>query len=146
MKCSCTGLAVWSIDAVSEQCLSGRSRNIYTQVTYITFVIFSANVPTLPEFISFPMATGRVNLAERIGTRYTTFGILLLEDAHGDCIEAITREHSLRAEDINCHVFREWLKGRGRTPVSWATLVCVLQDMGLCGLAQDIEHSKCPAL
>ncbi len=92
------------------------------------------------------MATGRVNLAQRIGANYTNFGILLLEDEVGDVTEAIVQQHQLKAEDINTHIFRLWLKGEGRKPVSWATLIHVLQDIGLNQLAQDVREVKCSAV
>ena len=98
--------------------------------------------PTLREFISFPMSSGRVNLAQRI-CRFHDFGIFLLEDDNGDRTEAIVREHRDSAEDINRNIFRLWVKGKGLKPVSWATLVDVLQDMGLYILARDIKQVKC---
>ena len=92
------------------------------------------------------MGSGNVNLAQKIGTSYEDFGILLLEDNNGDRTDAIVRELHERAEDINKRIFRLWVKGKGLQPVSWATLVGVLQDMGLNTLARDIEHAKCPKL
>ena len=106
----------------------------------------SVGVPTLREFIRFPMSGGKVNLAQAIGTKYTYFGVLLLEDDNGDRTDAIVNELDKRAEDINVKIFRLWVKGEGLQPVSWATLVGVLQDMGLDTLATDIEHAKCPKL
>ena len=103
-------------------------------------------MPTLREFIGFPMESGRVNLAQKIGTRYEDFGIFLLKDDGGDCTDAIVRELDKRAEDINKRIFRLWVKGEGLQPVSWATLVGVLQNTGLNMLARDIEHVKCPSL
>ena len=101
-------------------------------------------MPTLREFIRFPMSGGKVNLAQAIGTKYTYFGVLLLEDDNGDRTDAIVSEFDKRAEDINAKIFRLWVKGEGLQPVSWATLVGVLQDMELNTLATDIEHAKCP--
>ena len=103
----------------------------------------SVEMPTLREFIRFPMGSGNVNLAQKIGTSYEDFGILLLEDNNGDRTDAIVRELHERAEDINKRIFRLWVKGERLQPVSWATLVGVLQDMGLNTLARDIEHAKC---
>lgn len=94
--------------------------------------------PTLREFISFPMPSGKVNLAQRI-SRFDNFGILILKDDYGDHIEAIIRELHKRAEDINKRIFRLWLKG-GLQPVSWATLVHVIQDMGL--ILHQLERLK----
>ena len=99
-------------------------------------------MPTLRNFISFPMTSGRVNLAQKIGTAYENFGILLLMDDDGDRTDAIVRELHERAEDINKRIFRLWVKGEGLQPVSWATLVGVLQDMGLNALAGGIRQVK----
>ena len=74
------------------------------------------------------------------------FGIFLLEDNNGDRTEAIVREHRDRTEDINRNIFRLWVRGEGLKPVSWATLVDVLQDMGLYILARDIKQVKCPTV
>ena len=104
-------------------------------------LIIAGAVPTLREFISFPMANGKVNLAQRIN-RYDDFGILILEDDNGDRTDAIARELHYGAEDINKRIFRLWVKGEGLQPVSWATLVSVLQDVGLKALARDIEQVK----
>ena len=91
------------------------------------------------------MASGKVNLAQRI-SRYDDFGILLLEDDTGDRTDAIARELLYRAEDINKRIIRLWMKGEGLQPVSWATLVSVLQDVGLNTLSRDIQQVKCPML
>ena len=106
----------------------------------------SGGVPTLHEFIRFPMESGKVNLAQEIGTSYDDFGILLLEDDNGDRTDAIVRKFGKKAEDVNKRIFRLWVKGEGLQPVSWPTLVDVLQDMGLDTLARGIEHAKCPKL
>ena len=89
------------------------------------------------------MPTGRMNLAQRI-SRYDEFGILLLEDNTGDRTDAIIQESHERTEDINKKIFRLWVKGEGLQPVSWATLVDVLHDIGLDTLAWDIEEVKRP--
>ena len=85
-----------------------------------------------------------MNLAEKIGTHYFNFGILLLEDNDGTITNNLKREHQERAQDINQQVFCLWLKGRGRKPTSWATLATVLQELGLNRLAREIEQAKLP--
>ena len=102
--------------------------------------------PTLKDLICFPMPGGKVNLAEKIGVNYYEFGVLLLEDDDGDQIAAIEKEQGKSASDINREVFRLWLKGKGKQPVTWATLVAVLQDIGLVKLARDIEAMKVKGL
>jgi hypothetical protein len=87
------------------------------------------------------MSNGKVNLANKIGVSYYEFGVLLLED-DGDQVAAIEKEMGKKASDINREILRLWLKGQGRQPVTWATLVTVLQDIGLEKLAKDIETVK----
>jgi hypothetical protein len=87
------------------------------------------------------MSSGKVNLADKIGVSYFKFGVLLLKD-DGDQVAAIEKEMGKKASDINLEILRLWLKGKGRQPVTWATLVTVLQDIGLEKLAKDIETVK----
>ena len=88
------------------------------------------------------MADCKVNLAEKIGIHYDNFGILLLEDKEGDQISNIEKRLQKDPEDIVRQVMRLWLKGRGKKPVTWATFVAVLQDVGLEKLASDIKAIK----
>jgi len=37
-------------------------------------------------------------------------------------------------------VLQEWLKGRGRKPVNWSTLIAALNDSGLSELARDVVN------
>ena len=102
--------------------------------------IFLDCTPTLISLISFPMSNeGKVNLADEIGVNYYSFGVLLLEDKYGNQMSAIEKELRGNAPDIVYRTFRLWLQGKGRQPVTWATLVAVLQDTGLVKLAKDIE-------
>ena len=92
--------------------------------------------------ISFPTSSGSLNLAQEIGTNYSMLGVFLLEDINGELIASIESELQRNAVNINCRVFRLWLSGKGRQPVSWATLVTVLQNMGLKELAKKIATVK----
>lgn len=91
------------------------------------------------ELICFPMAGRNVNLVEIIGDKYMMFGVLLLEDDTGNRITAFDDEFKCNAEKINFRVLKLWVEGKGRLPVTWATLVTVLKDIGLVRLAKDIE-------
>jgi hypothetical protein len=90
------------------------------------------------------MANGHKNLAQQISTSWTNFGILLLEDDNGGHTEAIVKERREKAEDINTEIFRQWVNGKGRKPVSWATLVDVLRKIDMNKLADDIQQVKYP--
>lgn len=88
------------------------------------------------------MSGGKVSLLEKIGVQYHDFGVLLLMDADGDRITAIKKELMGNVSDINREILHQWLKGNGKQPVTWTTLVAVLQDIGLEKLAKDIEAVK----
>jgi hypothetical protein len=93
----------------------------------------------MPQFLNFPTPQGRVNLAVKIGAKYITFGTLLLEDNDGSIMEAIEKERGRNAADINAQIFRRWLRGTGRQPLTWNTLASVLQDMEFPQLATYVH-------
>ena len=100
--------------------------------------------PTLPELLKFTCADGRVvSIPVEIATKYTQFGAFLLDDQSGSRVKIMAHKHLNDAEQINTEIFREWLAGRGKKPVTWATLVEVLRgDIELTTLAGDIEAVK----
>ena len=95
----------------------------------------------MPELIRFRTGTKRVNILTEIGCKYEDFGILLLQDDSGANIEAIVKKHRGNDRDINREIVREWLEGRGAKPVSWRTLVDILNDIGMKMLATDITNT-----
>lgn len=80
------------------------------------------------------------NIPEEIGTDYEKFGILLLEDKTGTRVHAIEWQYQRQSEAINLEILRQWLEGKGRKIVTWATLIKVLRDISRHTLAEDIEH------
>ena len=106
------------------------------------FFTVSGDQPTLPELISFQSREGKVNIAEKISIQYYEFGIQLLDDKDGSYIQAIAHRHLRDAVRINTDILEEWLQGRGIQPVSWTTLVEVLEDIDLGTLAGDIREAK----
>ena len=108
-----------------------------------TLLLYIDEVPTLRELLCFPIMHGRkVNLVEKIGPDYFMFGILLLEDDDGGQIVAFEKEQMKNAVDICRQIFMWWLKGKGKQPVTWSTLVTVLQEMDLNQLAKNISDVK----
>ena len=91
------------------------------------------------ELTCFPLAGNKVDIAEMVGVHYCSFGIQLLQDRTGDVVSAMEKELGKNALDINHKILRLWLQGKGRQPVTWDTLIAVLQDIGLNCLAKDIE-------
>ena len=87
-----------------------------------------------------------LNIPEKIAIKYFQFGTFLLDDTDGSRVETVAHKHLNDAERINIEILKQWLTGRGKQPVTWATLVEVLRDIKLATLANDIEAVfKCPS-
>ena len=102
-------------------------------------MLFPGEQPTLIELLRFRGRERRINIPQEIGLRYLEFGILLLEDTNGARVRNMEHKHQRDAEQINMAILVEWISGRGRLPVSWATLTEVLRNVGLSALASYIE-------
>ena len=97
--------------------------------------------PLLPELLKLTCTDGRVfRVHEEIATDYFQFGIFLLDDKSGARVKSIAREHHYHAEQINMEILQEWLSGRGKLPVTWATLVEVLGGIKQFTLAEAIKY------
>ena len=80
----------------------------------------------------------------KIAADYAQFGTFLLDDRSGIIVKTLAHKHHYDTEEINKEILKEWLTGRGKQPVTWATLVNVLRDIKLSSLADDIEAAKRP--
>ena len=131
---------------------------LYMHVTYTTvFLLIKlactlhnyflvGTKPSLADLLKFTCTDGKVlNVPLEIATKYVQFGTFLLDDLNGSKIKIMARKHLNNAEQINTEILQEWLNGRGKEPVNWATLVEVLRDIELTALASEIETVKCPA-
>ena len=87
------------------------------------------------DIICFPLQDSKVNLTKEVGTNYRQFEILLLEDQTGAHISALVRELMKNTQDIKLLS----VSRKGRHPVSWETLISVLEDIGLNQLAKSIR-------
>ena len=84
-----------------------------------------------------------INIPVEIATKYVEFGTFLLDDRMDQGLRAWPTNINY-AEEINTEILQDWLTGRDKQPVTWATLVEVLRDIELTTLASDIETVKCP--
>ena len=100
------------------------------------------HTPNLVELITFPGRSKEINIPEQIGTKYTSFGILLLNDSNAARVKAIETKYHEDAQEINLEILRQWIEGNGKQPVTWRTLVDVLCKIGLTTLADDIKAVK----
>ena len=105
---------------------------------HVYIFVFADERPNLLKLLSFPGKNGNINIPEQIGTNYSTFGILLLNDETAAGVKAIIKEHHENAAEINLEILRRWVEGKGK-PLSWDTLISVLNSIGLGSLAGDIE-------
>ena len=84
----------------------------------------------------------KINVPQEIGTRYTEFGVFLLEDSNGARVKNLVRKHRENAEEINIEIIQEWISGTGKKPVTWDTFINVLRDIDFTNLADEIEESR----
>ena len=98
--------------------------------------------PTLIELVTFQGRERTIHVPQEIGIQYIQFGILLLNDPNGARVQIIEHKHSRDAERINMEILQEWTSGKGKQPVSWATLTEALHDVELSTLASEIEAVK----
>ena len=64
---------------------------------------------------------------------------MLLQDDTGEETDIIITRCRDNIEDINTEIAMKWLQGVGRSPCPWDTLVTVLEDIELKGLAFKIR-------
>ena len=95
----------------------------------------------MPLFTFMPTSPGDggLRIIERIGAKYRALGILLLDDKNGVKTEAAVASHPQQPATITHSILSSWLNGRGKEPVTWATFIAVLYQVGLRDLARDIE-------
>ena len=97
-----------------------------------------ASKPTLPELLQSSSGS-TVNIVEQSGTHYSKLGPLLLNDSMGAVTSAIASQYQRDAVAINQEILTRWLQGQGKQPVTWSTLIDVLNDIGLSELTQMIQ-------
>ena len=87
----------------------------------------------------FPGKGGaKINIPQKIDTKYSQFGVQLLNDETGEEIDAVVAKYREDAEQINFDILKLWVRGKGK-PLSWSVLINVLKDVGLGTLASDIK-------
>ena len=107
------------------------------------YVIFHCSVdekPTLQELLHFPTVSGdTINITEKVGKKYADLGIFLLEDNDETIVDQIVSNCRGQASDIIREILKRWVRGQGRQPVTWKTLIEVLNIIKLTELASSIQ-------
>ena len=106
---------------------------------YFGFYSCTEATPTMPELLNFKVGYRNINIPREIGSRYQNFGVQLLLEHTSAHILDLEHQYQRNGEEINCHILQEWLKGRGRKPITWATLAMVLHNIEKGELAAKLE-------
>ena len=70
---------------------------------------------------------------------YHDFGMFLLQDHDLSKVSALEHTWQRNSPLICRDIIKDWLQGKGKNPVTYATLVDCLRDADLNSLAKDIE-------
>ena len=95
--------------------------------------------PSLLDLRKFPGKDHKINVMERIGVNYPDFGMFLLQDSDGSKVSALELTWQRASLPICRDIMTAWLQGKGKTPVTYATLLHCLHEADLHNLAKDIE-------
>ena len=79
---------------------------------------------------------------KQIAGSYHTLGANLLGSSQVEEMEQTYNHHSFM---ITYNILDHWLQEKGKTPVTWETLITELDQIGLKDLARKIESSLLPA-
>ena len=86
------------------------------------------------------MNSGTVDIAEHIGDNYESLiGICPLNDTEGVLLTSIRHSSEPKIDSKLNEMFRKWLAGSGRMPVTWTFVKC-LCNVKLNRLADTIEE------
>ncbi len=92
--------------------------------------------------LKFEGITKSYDIRQEVGIKYRECCTFLLNDRDGTKVQALEHQHWCNPLWINHEIFSRWLQGEGKQPVTWATLVGVLRDIGMNSLADEITtHS-----
>ena len=87
--------------------------------------------PTLPDLL-------HLKIPQKVGTKYFSFGTLLLDDLTGIVVTSIEQKCQQDPVRIVHNILSEWLQEKG-TAVTWKSLVKALQDADLNLLAEEVK-------
>ena len=97
-----------------------------------------ADQPSLKLLLKFPSKGINIDLISKISCKYHKLGLWLLGEENVEKIESLEIQHHYNVERITTEIFKMWIRGTGRKPISWDTLIQVLQDADLHNLADEL--------
>ena len=93
----------------------------------------------MSELLNFKVGDRNINIPREIGCKYQNFGAQLLQEHTSAHIDDLEHRYRGNGEEINRHILQEWLEGRGRKPITWATLATILRNAEKGELAAKLE-------
>ena len=126
----------WTLLAALE-CI-GLMADPYLRLAIMKITSLELTMNTLLNLPYKTTVTQSANIPREVGVKYFDFGTHLLQDPTGAHIRDLEHQLFRNGEEINKRILTEWLEGKGR-PVTWATLVEVLNIIGMGELAKQIE-------
>ncbi len=101
-------------------------------------IIHVGDRPKMTQLRSFKLRTGKtIDFASNIVLDYRKVGQLLLEGSND--VDILETSHHHETKDIADRILKDWLSGKGKLPVTWGTLIDVIEESGLSSLVYDIE-------
>ena len=95
------------------------------------------DIPTLSQLYKLQTRT-KLYIMKQIAGSYHTLGANLLGNSQVKEMEQTYNHHSFM---ITYNILDHWLQEKGKTPVTWETLITELDQIGLKDLARKIESS-----
>ena len=84
------------------------------------------------------MSGKKIKIIDMVAPRWKYVGDLMNFDQTGETLDQIQKREA--SEESRCRkMFQLWLEGKGVKPVSWATVLAILEDSDLKELAYDIK-------
>ena len=80
-----------------------------------------------------------LNIIQKTSIHYANLGMILLDDKNQEKVDGLKMKHCNDPVDIVTAIYKMWINGTGRKPVTWQTLIDVLKDIELSSLAEEIE-------
>ena len=99
-------------------------------------------MPTLAKLMLLKTASGeKIKIIHSLAPHWNLFGVLLEFDHNGTQVETIDKKH--RGDPVACcqAMFQHWLSGNGRKPLSWRTLIELLEDADQEVLAGEVRNA-----
>jgi hypothetical protein len=81
------------------------------------------------------------DVTQEIARSYKKIGGELLQDSSGKRVAIIYKDNFHKVVDTSVAILEEWLEGSGKLPVTWRTLIQVVEKHRKVELARDIRKA-----